>query len=165
MVSARRTYIDLLARPFIKLANNRAGNDGDQVTGGYFFYDVNAKLNHIINPNNLIYFSAYLGDDKFYVDQKYQFIGQGNQNFVEESNGGLKWGNKIMALRWNHKFGPKLFSNTTVNYSDYRFTTGFGYEVYPEADKNNPTENFSFEIPFWNYRLGWKYQFLLLSCS
>lgn len=149
MISARRTYIDLLARPLIKQAN-KANNQGteNEVKGGYFFYDVNAKLNHIINSNNRIYFSAYLGDDKFYIDEKYQYnntVGGVNKTFVEETNGGLKWGNKIMALRWNHKFGPKLFSNTTVNYSEYRFTTGFGSDTYEKGNKKNPTQSFSFE--------------------
>lgn len=148
MISARRTYIDLLAKPFIALANNANSTPGsnDQVTGGYFFYDVNAKLNHIINPKNRIYFSAYLGNDKFYVDQQYDYVnGSDNKMYIEESNGDLKWGNKIMALRWNHKFGPKLFANTTLNYSDYRFSTGFGLNAYEQGMENNPVENFSFE--------------------
>ena len=133
MISARRTYIDVLARPFIALANQNNSSQGEKVTGGYFLYDVNAKLNHVINQNNRIYFSAYLGDDKFYVDSKYSYLNSSdNLRYVEESNAGLKWGNKIMALRWNHKFGPKLFSNTTLNYSDYRFVTGFGLNAYQE---------------------------------
>ena len=39
MVSGRRTYIDILAQPFI-----RSANDGNPA--GYYFYDLNAKLNH-----------------------------------------------------------------------------------------------------------------------
>ena len=163
MISARRTYIDLLAKPFIKIANNMNNpGGGDQVTGGYFFYDVNAKLNHIINQNNRIYFSAYLGDDKFYVDSKYEFpYGNDNQTYVEESNGQLKWGNKIMALRWNHKFNPKLFANTTINYSDYRFNTGFGLKFYEKANASNVEENFSFEyisgITDWGGNMNFYY--------
>lgn len=162
MISARRTYIDVLARPFIALANQNNSSQGEKVTGGYFFYDVNAKLNHVINPNNRIYFSAYLGDDKFYVDSKYSYLNSSdNLRYVEESNAGLKWGNKIMALRWNHKFGPKLFSNTTLNYSDYRFVTGFGLNAYQESTPNIPTDNFSFEyfsgITDWGGNMNFYY--------
>jgi hypothetical protein len=144
MITGRRTYIDLLARPLIKAANSQNGND--QVTGGYFFYDVNAKLNHIINANNRIYFSAYLGNDKFYVNSEYDYIDQSdNKTYIEENTGGIKWGNKIVALRWNHKFSPKLLLNTTLNYSDYQFTTGFGLTSYEKGNQANPTQDFSFE--------------------
>lgn len=144
MITARRTYIDILARPIIKAANSQSGND--QVTGGYFFYDVNAKLNHIINANNRVYLSAYLGNDKFYVNSEYDYIDQSdNKTYIEENTGGIKWGNKIVALRWNHKFSPKLLLNTTLNYSDYQFTTGFGLTAYEKGNQANPTQDFSFE--------------------
>lgn len=144
MITGRRTYIDLLARPIIKAANSQNGND--QVTGGYFFYDVNAKLNHIINANNRVYLSAYLGNDKFYVNSVYDYINQtDSKTYIEESTGGIKWGNKIVALRWNHKFNPKLLLNTTLNYSDYRFSTGFGLTSYEQGSQANPTQDFSFE--------------------
>ena len=40
IVSGRRTYIDLLAQPIIKNATDGEGS------GGYYFYDLNAKVNH-----------------------------------------------------------------------------------------------------------------------
>ena len=43
IVSARRTYIDVLAQPLLK-----SFGDGS-TTGGYFFYDFNAKVNHILH--------------------------------------------------------------------------------------------------------------------
>lgn len=160
MISARRTYIDVLARPFIALANQT--NSGDKTTGGYYFYDVNVKLNHTINPNNRIFFSAYLGNDKFYFNSTYQYTNPSdNLDYVEESSAGLKWGNKIMALRWNHKFGPKLFSNTTLNYSDYKFSTGFGLNAYPKNTPNLPTDNYSFDyfsgITDWGGNMNFYY--------
>jgi hypothetical protein len=143
MISARRTYLDILAKPFIALANQNSGSS-DKVSGGYFFYDVNMKINHIINDKNRIYFSAYLGDDKFYVNSTYDYESNG-KTYYEESSGGLSWGNKIMALRWNHQFGPKLFANTTLNYSDYKFKTGFALKSYEEGKENTPEQNFSFD--------------------
>ena len=144
MISARRTYIDLLAKPFINLANKNA--EGDEVTGGYFFYDVNAKVNHIFSSKDRLYFSAYLGNDKFYINNRYEYndfsTGEGR---VDESTGGMKWGNKIMALRWNHKFSPKLFANTTVNFSEYKFNTGFSGRDYLASDPSNTAEDFSFD--------------------
>ena len=52
IVSARRTYIDILAQPFIRKTNN--GNPA-----GYYFYDVNAKINHKISDNDRLYLSMY----------------------------------------------------------------------------------------------------------
>jgi len=163
MISARRTYIDILAKPVIKAVNNFQNPDSDdRVTGGYFFYDVNAKLNHIINPNNRIYFSAYIGNDKFNVNQQYQYESPSDEKeYIEEATGGIKWGNKIMALRWNHKFGPKLFANTTLNYSQYTFSTGFGQKGYEVGMENNAFEDFSFEyvsgITDWGGNMNFYY--------
>ncbi len=157
MISARRTYIDFLARPFIAMANK---NNADKASGGYFFYDVNAKINHIFNDNNRLYFSAYLGDDKFYINSSIGY-NDGSTANTNETTGGLKWGNRIMALRWNHKFSPKLFSNVTLNYSNYRFTTGFASKTYEDATPDNPWEDFSFEylsgITDWGGNMNFYY--------
>lgn len=160
MVSARRTYIDLLAKPFISLANKQTAQDGFKTSGGYYFYDINAKINHIVNDKNRIYFSAYLGNDKFYVDSEYQY-NNGSTTYKGSDSGGLTWGNKIMALRWNHQFGPKLFLNTTLNYSNYKFTTGFGAKSWEEGKEDQPTEDFSFEylsgITDWGGKMDFFY--------
>lgn len=114
LVSARRTYVDILARPIIQAASK-----GDQVAG-YYFYDFNVKLNHIINSKNRIYLSTYTGDDKAYSILEDQYNnGQSEIKMHEEF--GLKWGNIITAFRWNHVITPRLFANTTLTYSRYRF--------------------------------------------
>ena len=157
MVTARRTYIDLLARPFINIANRKNEN---KVSGGYFFYDVNAKVNHIINSKNRVYLSGYMGNDKFYLKEKFHFTDL-NTKMIEETEAGMKWGNKIMALRWNHKFGAKLFANTTINYSNYRFSTGLATKVSEVGNEKNPSENFSFEylsgITDWGGNINFHY--------
>lgn len=114
LVSGRRTYIDLLAKPFIK-----AASDGD-ASGGYYFYDVNAKVNHIFSDKDRLYLSGYFGRDRFYANDRYTF-NNGPTEFTYEDKFGLAWGNVIGALRWNHLFSNKLFSNLTVTYSNYDF--------------------------------------------
>lgn len=114
MVSARRTYIDALTRPFTALVT-----DGE-AGGGYFFQDFNFKVNHRFNENHRIFASCYLGDDKAAFRSDYSFT------YAEErTQSELKWGNLTGALRWNWRITPKLFANTTANYSRYRMTTGF----------------------------------------
>lgn len=105
IISGRRTYADLLARPFIK--KNADGN-----VGGYYFYDVNAKVNHKFNNKHRLYLSSYLGQDVFYLDVK-------DGDFNLES--GFDWGNITSALRWNYMINNKLFANTTATFSRYQF--------------------------------------------
>ncbi len=161
MISARRTYIDLLVKPFIAMANEKNSVNGEKTTGGYFFYDVNTKLNHIINDKNRIYFSAYLGDDKFYLDQTYPVKNNDVLQHYNQFGAGMQWGNKIMALRWNHQYGPKLFSNTTLSFSQYKFSTSFSEKNYNEGQEKNPFESFSFNylsgILDWGGRIDFYY--------
>lgn len=119
LVSARRTYIDVLAAPFIKAK-------ADGATAGYFFYDLNTKFNHIINKRNRIYLSTYLGDDKAYAKDK----GSTHLDGDWKEEFGLSWGNIITAFRWNNVAGPRLFSNVTATYSRYRFNVYSVSESY-----------------------------------
>jgi hypothetical protein len=117
--SARRTYIDVLARPFIEAANNGT-------SAGYYFYDLNLKVNHIINSKNRLYLSTYAGDDKAYSRYKDSF-----NNVTTKEEFGLRWGNIITAARWNHVINPKLFANFTATFSRYRFTV---FDKFNETD-------------------------------
>ena len=103
IASGRRTYLDLLTLPFQKEEFGK---------GGYFFYDFNAKLHHVFNDKNKLFWSSYLGQDKFY----------GRLNTVGEKDEiSLGWGNITSTLRWNHQFNNKLFANTSLIYSQYKF--------------------------------------------
>ena len=58
IVSGRRTYIDLLARPIISYGIKQQGAEG---TAGYYFYDLNGKVNWKISDKDRIYISSYFG--------------------------------------------------------------------------------------------------------
>ncbi len=109
IVSGRRTYADLIARPIIK--NNSSGDD----FGGYYFYDFNAKINHKFNSKHRLYLSTYTGQDVFYVN-----ISDGDY----KERAGFDWGNITTALRWNYMINQKLFANTALTFSRYRFDLG-----------------------------------------
>jgi hypothetical protein len=106
IVSARRTYIDVFMKAFIKKSSSFYGSS-------YFFYDLNAKLNYRLGPKDKIYLSGYYGKDLFNFGNK-------NASF----NVRMPWGNGIGALRWNHQFSSKLFMNTTATLTDYLFSFG-----------------------------------------
>lgn len=130
IISGRRTYIDLLARPLIK-----AQTGGDEVVG-YYFYDVNAKINHRFSDKDRLFLSTYLGDDRFYA-RYYDEDVQNGVTLEDEDEAGLRWGNITSALRWNHIFTPKLFSNTTLTYSRYRFDISEEYRYEYLSDTSD----------------------------
>jgi hypothetical protein len=111
IVSGRRTYIDILAKPFIEKSDFKGTS--------YFFYDLNLKANYIINDKNRLFFSSYYGKDVFdFKDVEGQF------------NTRIPWGNTTAGLRWNHIFNSKLFSNASLIYSNYDFSFGATQEDF-----------------------------------
>ncbi len=121
IISGRRTYIDLLARPIIK-----AETQGDGVFG-YYFHDMNAKINHRFSDKDRVYLSFYGGKDDAYAREEYEYF-EANTEYEEENEFGLDWGNLISAFRWNHLFTPQLFMNLTATYSRYQFGIFGGVE-------------------------------------
>jgi hypothetical protein len=115
LLSIRRTYLDLLAKPFISLSNN---GQAIKITPSLNFWDINAKTNFKINSNNRIYFSQYSGNDYFNSRVITDY-----PNFKSEFNSGMSWGNNVTALRWNHRPNSRFFLNTTLYTSQYRFNT------------------------------------------
>jgi outer membrane receptor protein involved in Fe transport len=104
MISARRTYVDALVKPFISKTSEYYGS-------GYYFYDFNAKMNYRFSENDRLYLSGYFGRDKFNFNNA-------KRSFSTE----IPWGNSTATLRWNHIFNKKLFANTTLVYNDYKFS-------------------------------------------
>ena len=119
MLSYRRTYLDLL----MKLTS--LSTPGDVRHSTYYFHDFNGKLNWKIGDKDRLYFSAFTGQDDFGIEINDSF----GQDIVD-TDFGLDWQNQIQALRWNHEWGPRLFSNTTLTHSKYDFNCGFDIRTY-----------------------------------
>ncbi|MFZ9956782.1 MAG: TonB-dependent receptor [Flavobacteriales bacterium] len=98
IVAGRRSYIDVLSKPFRK---------GDLKDAKFYFYDFTAKANWDINNRNKVFLSGYFGRDVF-----------GSSTF------GFNWGNSTTTLRWNHLINEKIFLNTTAYYSNYDYNLG-----------------------------------------
>jgi hypothetical protein len=115
LISGRRTYADLFLRPLLK--SLKVENTG------YYFYDLNAKINYDFGRNNKLYLSGYFGKDKYYYK---------NKNSFHNEDLGFLWGNATGTLRWNHLFSSKIFGNTSAIFSNYNF------DIYEEDwDKKN----------------------------
>ena len=126
MVSARRTYIDL----FLKAIPDSSIN-GSSI----YFYDINAKANYQFDDKNAIYISGYLGKDVL-----------GLKNVF-----GTNWGNSAGTIRFTHLFGSRLFSNTSLIYSNYNymvesFQNNDGFKATSKITDANLKEDLQYSI-------------------
>ncbi len=106
MISGRRTYADIFMHAL-------APKGSKAKTTGYYFYDLNTKVNYKFSNKNRLYLSGYFGRDVF------SFDGMGGA-----FRANIPWGNATTTLRWNHLFSSQLFMNTTAVYSNYHFEFG-----------------------------------------
>jgi len=130
MISGRRTYIDILVKPFTK-NTQYAGS-------GYYFYDLNTKLNYRFSDRDRLFLSGYFGRDVF------SYSGS-NGRF----SANIPWGNSTVTLRWNHLFNDNLFMNASAIYNDYHFQLGmsndnFALSTYSGITDQNVKVDFSY---------------------
>jgi len=136
LLSARRSYAELFFKPLQAKEDRQTG---------YFFHDINFKLHHVINASDKLFWSIYHGQDKFYS----RFKGSNNN-----SNERLGWGNLTSTLRWNHQFTNKLFSNTSLIYSNYFFNTSYSNKSINsdyEFSVNSKINDYSLKTDFHYY--------------
>ncbi len=119
IVSGRRTYADM----FLKLSHDTAVKNSR-----LYFYDLNAKMNYKLGKKDRLYVSGYFGRD--YMKYQNRF--------------GINWGNGTGTLRWNHVFNSKLFSNTSLIFSNY------DYKIFVNIGANN--FNIFSQIRDWNLK-------------
>lgn len=122
LVTGRRTYADVFLQATEDFKDNTL-----------YFYDLNAKANYRLDKNNRIFLSGYLGRD---------VLGLGDQF-------GIDWGNTTGTLRWNSVISPKLFSNTSLIYSDY------DYNIQIQGD--DIKFNINSSIQDWNLKQEFQY--------
>lgn len=126
IVAGRRSYIDVLAKPFL---------NEDLRDSRFYFYDLTLKANYNINDKNQIFLSGYFGRDVFDASNVFK----------------SSWGNATATLRWNHVFNDRWFFNLTSFYSDYDYSLGFGDDEEDSFDWNSRIVNYSIkpELTFY----------------
>ncbi|MEN7546938.1 TonB-dependent receptor [Rapidithrix thailandica] len=146
IISGRRSYADILAKPFL---------NEDLENSIFYFYDLTVKANYRFGQKDRLFLSGYFGKDKFDADD------------IFKSN----WGNKTGTLRWNHLFNDQLFFNLSLFYSDYDYNLNFGkqedsfewasrivnYNVKPEFIFYPNTKNeitFGGQLTFYDFKPG-----------
>ncbi|GHM98703.1 collagen-binding protein [Cytophagales bacterium WSM2-2] len=126
ILAARRSYIDVLARPFVK-----ALQDGATLN----FYDLTAKANYRFSNRDRVFLSGYFGRDNFF--------------FAKDQ--GFSWGNQTATARWNHLFNKRLFANLTGVYSEYSYHLKFSNDANNRFIWNSSITNFIAKPEFTYY--------------
>ncbi len=123
ILAGRRSYIDILAKPFL------SDDLGETVLN---FYDLTLKTNYKFSEKDRIFLSGYIGRD----------------NFGFGDAAGFNWGNGTGTLRWNHLFSDRLFFNNTLYYSNYDYQISFGDDSENAFDWNAGIINYSTKPEF-----------------
>ncbi len=126
ILSGRRTYADVIGR----LAGVEQLQEND-----LYFYDLNGKTNIQFSSKDRLYISAYTGDDYFSLGESLY----------------VRWGNITTTARWNHVFGEKLFSNTSVIYSKYNYNIGVPGDNADQFDWSSAIEDYNMKVDFTWY--------------
>lgn len=134
MISGRRTYADA----FLALSP-----DTSLKSSTLYFYDLNAKTNFFINDKNTIFLSGYFGRDKLGLNQAF----------------GFEWGNATATFRWNHLYNNRLFSNTSIIYSNYNYVIenlleGNDFRVNSTIRDFNLKQDFDYAANNHNIKFG-----------
>ncbi|WP_224996206.1 TonB-dependent receptor [Cesiribacter sp. SM1] len=124
LLSGRRTYADV----FLKLSN-----DENISNSSLYFYDLNAKANYTFSDKDRLFVSGYFGRDKLGFRDMFA----------------IDWGNATATLRWNHLLNARLFSNTSVIFSDY------SYRI--DVDFNDNEIGITSRIRDWNLKQEFQY--------
>ncbi|HVI47344.1 MAG TPA: carboxypeptidase-like regulatory domain-containing protein [Chitinophaga sp.] len=138
IVAARRSYIDILMKPFMK---------GDMKDTKLNFYDVTAKAHYKFNKNNSLFVSGYFGRDVF--------------GFGKDVN--MNWGNTTATIRWNHVFSNRLFLNLTTYYTKYDYSLDFSNESKKEA--NEAKQGYKWTSNIINYGLKPSFSYYINSTN
>ncbi len=146
IISARRTYIDLL------LPKSRKA---DLDIPYFYFWDINSKINTKLSRKDRVFLSFYLGHDQFLEEERYT---SSNPPETDNEDKKAEWGNKTALLRWNHIFSNKLFSNLSLLYSKYGLLIDLQEEeiyneeyYYEKVNYNSGIKDLSAAIDFDYY--------------
>jgi hypothetical protein len=108
------------------------------------FFDLTLKLNYKINYKNRVFLTGYFGNDRI------SSVGTPITNFIKSSLNNfttteydIKWGNNALSFRWNKIISEKLFRNTTIINSVFKYNSfqdnKFKQQIITSQIKNDYT--------------------------
>jgi len=117
MMSGRITNLG----PMMRFLSSKTGDPDFEGKSSYGFYDLNLKTNFYLGKRDHLYISGYFGKDRLVSEEEFT-NDFGNHKSLSTYEFGLHWGNATAVARWNHQFNKKMFANTTLHFSRYRYS-------------------------------------------
>ncbi len=130
-ISARRTLYDLFMAPIAAAVTASESNGQETTTGGYYFYDLNAKLTHIFSENDKLSGSLYWGDDVVYARIRENDLGNGYSARMKMR---YNWGNLFGAVNYEHRFNGRIYNTTQVSFTRYKYNLSVGMNESETAE-------------------------------
>ena len=119
ILSARRSWLDAILNP---IQTDRVNKGLQSNFDSYRFYDVNFKSNFTLSDKDRLFLSVYSGDDKSTTENQDSVLL--NVDFPPQPNISrqiLQWKNNAFALRWNRIINSRLFMNTSLIQSNFKY--------------------------------------------
>lgn len=149
-VSFRRSYFDILAQPIIAAYT---ASEGSPSTGGYYFYDINARISHKFSDKDRLSASFFMDDDGIYVSNKEEMSDR-----YSKIKADWRWGNIVASLNWMHVYTPKIFSEMTVAYSQYQYKLGMKESSTDAGLKSEYDMHFNSRISDVTFKYNFDYK-------
>ncbi len=124
--------------------------DVDGIPNGFYFVDLNGKVNFDVSENDRVSVAFYGGTDKLDLP------------LFDDAKIDLSYGNRTLSSNWTHIFSQQLFSNFTFTYSRYFNEPNFEFggtqfnrtnNVWDVSAKGDfeyiPNDQHSLAVGFW----------------
>ncbi len=134
LISGRRTYIDAVAKPFIEADSPFGGS-------GYYFYDMNARLDWELDKGGKLFLSGYYGDDAFDFNSP-----------QSEFNTTVAWGNRIISGGYKKLFKNNSLLKINGSVTNYQFSFLGSQDDFELEVKSNVID-YRFK-PEYSFKLG-----------
>lgn len=141
-ISVRRTLYDLFVAPIAGIVSRSQSGGETSTMGGYYFYDLNAKLTHTFSENDKLSASFYMGDDVIYARVK---DGWSTKDYNAYMKLRYNWGNLFAAVNYEHRFNGRLYSTNQVSYTRYKYKLGVGMVSEDRTDTTKTDMGLSYD--------------------
>lgn len=172
IISARRTYLDLLAAPFMgKKTEEDKDSESEKVKQDKYkasFYDITGKLSYQLSPKTKLFYSLYYGNDVFSANTRNDSYGKDGSFNKSGTTADVNWGNFASSFRINQIHNSKLYSNFVVYVSNYNYFSKKGSlnnEKSSDSDETSTINSEEYSSRVTDYGVKYENHFNLSSKS
>lgn len=147
LFSFRRFWPDIFMLPLSSIAM-----DGGSV--GYNFFDNIIKTNYEITSKDKMFLSFYFGRDAYSTN-----FHERKSTSETDAKNIIRWGNALFSSRWTHVFGPALFGEFSLGYTNYRNISMFTYDYKDVVNNKLETSKSEYYSGINDFTLNSAYEY------